>query len=65
MEPSIVAGLVLLNSGDHFLVVQNLAKIGVELLATDRAAIAIQTLGKLVVFTFDSFVFTLANTDVQ
>ena len=64
MEPPVEVGFVLLDASDHILELEDRLVVTLELLTADGSLVAVESLGELVIFLLDAFVFAFANLDV-
>ena len=64
MESPVEVGFVLLDARDHLLELQDRLVVTLELLTADGSLVAVESLGELVIFLLDAFVFAFANLDV-
>ena len=65
MEPPVEVGFVLLDASDHLLELEDRLVVTLELLTADGSLVAVESLGELVIFLLDAFVFAFANLDVK
>ena len=64
MESPVEVGFVLLDARDHLLELQDRLVVTLELLTADGSLVAVESLGELVIFLLDPFVFAFANLDI-
>ena len=64
MESPVEVGFVLLDARDHLLELQDRLVVTLELLTADGSLVAVESLGELVIFLLDAFVFAFANLDI-
>lgn len=64
MESPVEVGFVLLDASDHLLELEDRLVVTLELLTADGSLVAVESLGELVIFLLDAFVFAFANLDV-
>ena len=64
MESPVEVGFVLLDARDHLLELEDRLIVTLELLTADGSLIAVESLGELVIFLLDPFVFAFANLDI-
>lgn len=64
MESPVEVGFVLLDARDHLLELQDRLVVTLELLTADGSLVAVESLGELVIFLLDPFVFAFSNLDI-
>jgi hypothetical protein len=64
VESPVEVGFVLLDARDHLLELQDRLVVTLELLTADGSLVAVESLGELVIFLLDPFVFAFANLDI-
>ena len=65
LKPPVVRWLVLLDSGNHFLVLGDRLVVLIQLLPRNAAGVTVETLGELVVLSLDAFVLATTHTYIQ
>jgi len=64
VESPVEVGFVLLDARDHLLELQDRLVVTLELLTANGSLVAVESLGELVIFLLDPFVFAFSNLDI-